>query len=718
MSRIAKEILLSGASVNFLAKSAYDSSKWNLGKGWIKNNGGTAIDKYAQSQFSVIRPMEESTAFAISYTFAVPFSAAIDYVFGIENATTASATRRIALWTVNKETGATSWNGFITITLASASAHTVRDFKIDRKQESTGTVQTTGTALTGTGTLFATNKVAIGARIGFGSTDASQITQWYRISARASDTGLTLATSPGNIPASTPYVIEEYRPVYLATNATTTNGGIHYVKGVSIEDFTSFGTTIPLAVATDDQKAVYWIKDASTQTNIVAAGMAIDFAAATPTSLTAYVMDLVAAGNYKFYQYNLRAALTVATGASTSAWLIATGNNPFTGTGSQNAAVAIATANHGTGNGVKCLYLVTTTRIYRVPVTQITTTSTTVFSSPSDNIAEIPVGGVNTHPISNAISTIEYMSDVDAFIVGTTNNAAVSYVTQYVASGQQFQNSFGRNQIYLEQSTKDGNAPSILSTQAFAFAFHDSGNGSNIVYACKQSTTQPGMHVYPVAFGADWNFASASSGRLISPSISVPNASKFSRVFVNSVKFLGSTTLGKPTEPIRIYARTANITTDATSGWTLLDETGDLSGFAGAANIQFAIEQRTIGETCLPMRILGVNVVYDDTTTDSHFAFSAKSSAASKQFVWEFTTAFGSAVPNLRVNLYNRVTGGLLVTDTSALQAAGTWEKSVNDGVSWTAYNSTDKANELTYIRFTPTSLADNIKVSAYLVQA
>jgi hypothetical protein len=717
MSRIAKEILIAGQTPNFLSKSAYDSTKWNFGKGWINNNGGTAIDKYAQTQFSVIRPMEESTPFAISYTIAVPFSATIDYVFGIENATTASATRRIALWTVNKETGATSWNGFITITLASATAHTVRDFKIDRKQESTGTVQTTGTALTGAGTLFATNKVAIGARIGFGSTDASQITQWYRISARASDTGLTLATSPGNIPASTPYVIEEYRPVYLATNATTTNGGIHYAKGVSIEDFTSFGTTIPLAVATDDQKAVYWIKDASTQTNIVAAGIVIDFAAATPTLLEAYVMDLVAAGNYKFYKYNLRAALTVATGASTSAWLIATGSNPFTGTGSQNAAVAIATANHGTGSGVKCLYLVTTTRIYRVPVTQITTTSATVFSSPSDNIAEIPPGGASTYAVTNGLSTIEYMSDADAFIIGTTG-ATVMYVSQYVSSGQQFQNMFGRNFVYTEQSLKDSNAPTIFNLQGFPFSFHDSGNGSNIVYACKQGTAGTNMHIYPIAFGADWNYAAASSGRLISPSISVPNASKFSRVFVNAVKFLGSTTLGKPAEPIRIYARTANITTDATSGWTLLDETGDLSGFAGAANIQFAIEQRTIGETCLPQRILGVNVVYEDTTTDSRFAFSAKSSAASKQFVWEFTTAFGSAVPNLRVNLYNRVTGGLLVTDTSALQAAGSWEKSVNDGVSWTAYNSTDKANELTYIRFTPTSLADNIKVSAYLVQA
>ena len=66
-------------------------------------------------------------------------------------------------------------------------------------------------------------------------------------------------------------MIQEFRPIYTATNATTTNGGTHYGKGISIEDFTIGGTTIGLAVSTDDQKAMYWLKDAATQTNIVAA---------------------------------------------------------------------------------------------------------------------------------------------------------------------------------------------------------------------------------------------------------------------------------------------------------------------------------------------------------------------------------------------------------------------------------------------------------------
>lgn len=709
-----EQLVTTPSTLNYLSESAYDPTKWNLGKGIIFNNGASAVDKYAAPDFQAIRPMEESTAFAVVQIAAYNLSSTICYIFGVENLTTATATRRVHLWELNRKTGARSWKGFITMTLATATAHTVRDFKIDVKNESTGTVQTTGTALTGSGTLFATNKVAVGARIGFGSTDPSQITTWYRISARASDTGLTLATSPGNIPAGTAYVIQEFRPIYVATNATTTNGGIHYGKGISIEDFVSGGTTIALATTVDDVKAMYWLKDAATQTNIVAAGGAAEFDAATPTSLPFYVLDLVSAGNYKVYKYNLRAALTVASGNSVSAFTLATGNQAVTGTGSQNANLCIATTAHGLGSGVKCLYFVTTTRIYRAATSNITSGNVTWQS---DNISEIPPGGTSTFAVTSALSTIEYMPSIDAFIVGTTHATSnFSYVTQYVASGAQFQKMFGRDYKYLEQSLKDSDHPTIFSNQITAFTFTDAG--ANRIFAVKQGTAISTNHIYVMAFGADWDYAATSQGRLISPEIPTPNALKYYRVFINNVRYIGDTLLGKPTEPFRVYARTANITTDETTGWTLIDETNDLSGFAGASSIQFAIEFRTIGESCLPSRVLGINLSYEDTSTDSHYAVSvAKSSLASKQFAFWFKTAFGATVPTLQIQLYDADTGGLLLTDDSATPTAGTWEKTT-DGTSWGAYNTTDRANATTWIRYTPTSLADNIKVQAYLTQA
>lgn len=719
MARISKEQLVTTPStLNYLSESAYDYTKWNLGKGLIYNAGASAIDKYIAPQFSAIRPMEEGTAFASGYTYAINFSATTDYLFGLENSVAASATRRVHLWTVNKKNGSTSWNGFITLTYLTATAHTARDFKIDRKQETTGTVAVSGTAVTGTSTQFATNKVAIGARIGFGSTDPTQITTWYRITVRTSDTALTINTSAGTVAAGTAYVIEEYRPIVLNTNATTTNGGIHMAKGVSIEDFTGGGTTIAVAVGTDDQKACYWIKDAATQTNIVGAGMTLDHASATATSLTAYVVDLVSAGNYKFYTYNLRAALTVATGASVSAWLLATGNNPITGTGSQNANLTLATTSHGTGSGVKSLYMVTTTRIYRVPVTQITTTSTTVFSAPSDVITEVPLGGTSTYTATSTLSTIEYLSAIDAFVVGTTHATSnFSYVTQYVSSGTQFQNIFGRDFKHWEQSAKASTHPVMFSNSLTAFNFSDSGT-TNLIYATKQGTTALLNQIYVMAFGADRNYANTTAGYLISPEITTTNVLKYYRAFMNHLNTLGSGNLQKATEGFDLYIRTTNITSDATSGWNLVDETNDISSYAGASSVQFKVQFRTIGEACLPARILGANISYEDNTTDSHYALSVeKSSVSSKIFAWLFDTAFGTTVPTLYVRLYDADTGGLLLEDDTATPTLGTFEKTT-DGTTWTSYNTTDRANSTTWIRYTPSSLADNIKVECYLTQA
>lgn len=714
MARIALEQLVTTPStLNYLSESAYDHTKWNVGKGLIFNNGATAIDKYIAPDFQAIRPMEESTAFAVAQIYAHNHSTTTCYVFGVENLTTAVATRRVHLWELNRKTGARSWKGFITMTLLTATAHTVRNFTMDVKEESTGTVAVSGTGVTGTSTQFATNKVAIGARIGFGSTDPSQITTWYRITARGSDTSLTIDASAGTISSGTSYVIQEFRPVYTATNATTTNGGTHYGKGISIEDFTPAGTTIPVAVSTDDVKAMYWIKDASTQTNIAAAGVSLERDTATPTSLNMYVLDLVSAGNYKMYKYNLRAALTVASGASTSAFTLATGNQAVTGTGSQNANMCIATASHGLGSGVKSLYFVTTTRWYRAAVTNITSGSTTWQS---DVIAEIPTGGTSTFAATAGLSTIEYMPSIDAFVIGTTSATGnFSYVSKYVASGNQFDRQFGRDYKYQEQSLKDNGHPTIFSNQILPMAFTDAG--ANRLFVCKQGTTALNNQIYVMSFGADWEYAASSQGRLISPEIPTPNALKYYRIFVNEARYIGSSTLGKPTEPYRIYARTSNIDVDATSGWTLIDNTNDLSGLSGAASIQFAVEFRTIGESCLPARVLGLNVSYEDNTTDSHYAVSVgKSSLSNKQFAFWFKTAFGGTVPTLEINLYDADTGGLLLTDDTA-SPTGTWEKTT-DGTTWTAYNTTDRANDTTWVRYTPDSLADNIKVQAYLTQA
>lgn len=691
---------------NYLSESSYDFNKWNLWKWWIFNNGSTQEDKYFQAHLNAIRPLEESTPFAVVQIAVHNFSSTIAYIFWVENLATAVATRRVALWEMNRKTGATQWKGFITLTLSTATAHTVRDFKMDIKNESTGTASVSWTTVTGTWTAFSTNRVAVGARIWFGSNDPTQITTWYRVQSVTNDGTLTLTWSAGTI-SNWQYVIQEFRPIYTATNATLTNGGIHYAKWVSIEDFIVTGTTIPLAVSTDDQKAVYWIKDAATQTNTVVSWCACDFDSATPTNLDCYVLDLVLAGNYKVFKYNLRASLTVASGASVSAFVLATGNNTFTGTWSQNANLCIATTSHWAGNWVKCLYTVSTTRIIRIPVANIVTTSTTIIS---DSIAEITPWWINTYSLTSALSTIEYMPSIDSFIIGTTTT--FWYVTQYVTSWQQFQRMFGRNLLYFEQSLKDNWHPTVFNNSWTSFAFTDAG--VNRIFAVKQGTTTALNQIYIMSFGADWDYASTSNGRLISPKILTPNCLWFNKAHIDDISYLGNSSLWKSAEPYRIYARTSNIESDMTTWWILLNNLRDLSWFAWADAIQFAIEVRVIGETCLPPRILWLWVSYNDNNTDSHYQPCADlSDKVNKRFAWRFSTAFWTTVPTLRVRLYDATTNWLLVSDTT-VSPTGTWEKST-DWTNWTAYNTTDKWNETTYIRYTPASLADNVQV-AYLL--
>ena len=167
-------------------------------------------------------------------------------------------------------------------------------------------------------------------------------------------------------------------------------------------------------------------------------------------------------------------------------------------------------------------------------------------------------------------------------------------------------------------------------------------------------------------------------------------------------------------EPYRVQYRTSGIV-DNSGGWTQLDSTGDISGVAGSEYIQYRVEFR-MSNTMVPARILNAGVTYEGVVTDGHYLVSDKSDPATKKFVWWFASAFGATVPTLRVRIYDAVSQSLLV-DQESTSGIGTWEKSV-DGTTWTAYNTTDRANATTYIRYTPASTADDVVVKPVLTVA
>lgn len=644
-----------------------------------------------------------------------------DWVFLADNAATA-ATRRITLFEFNREDSVFTWKGFITQTYPAATNHTIRGMRAVYATYTTGTVAVSAATVTGTSTTWSTDRIFIGSRIGFGSTDPTQISTWYYINAVGSDTSITIQT---NITASgtggtaanitiasgTAYVIEDLRILNANTNATTTNGGLFMTAGVSYNDFVSAGTTIAAAVSTDKVKASYWLADASTVTNTIADGCALDDRDSF-TQQFCYVLDNTATP--KVYKYNFRKALTLASGKDTTCLVLTTGTQALTGTVSQNNNGRIGTL--ASGGGVKALYFATTTRIYRAPVSGIVGGSS---SWAADSMVEIPTGGTSTYTASSALTSVEISDQIDRLLITNTGGGGATtcnraYITQYNTISTPFDLPFMIDSRQIDQSIADNNACPHPSPAGAAIS---TWSEAGIAYIVRAGTTSATNLMYAVPIGADWDFASGTvKQRLITPSLATPNAIKLKRAVATNEDYLGGGSLRLPTEPYRMYYRTAGISDDSGS-WTLIDRTGDLTTATAGTEIQFMFEFRTAGTFCLPSRIFSVSCLYEDNTTDSHYQPSvAFSSTTNKRFAWRFSTPFGSTVPRLKVTLYDAVTDGVLATDDTTT-LAGTWEKSTNDGSSWGAYDSSDVTNETTYIRFTPASLADNIKVRALLTQ-
>ncbi len=696
----------------------YSSTAITLGTLMRYKTGATNADNFV-GPFSIglARPFETSTSIPISHVHVVDYDTTTQWIIGSDNAAVAH-TRRFTFFEYNKINSLYTWKGFITITPGTAATNnTMRGHRTMYQIYNTGTVTVNGTAVTGTNTLWTGSSLCIGSRIGFGSNSPSGITKWYQISAIANNTGLTLSTNAGVSGSPINYVIEDLRIAFVTTNATTTNGGLFIVKGLRYEDFSIAGTSI-LSSATDNNKAVYWLADQNTLTNTGAAGIAIEEFTASGNGWNlqpCYVLDT----NNRVYKYNLRATLgsngifggTTTGGKSLTSILLSTGTQSVTGTLSQNNNGRVATTSHGPGNGIPSLYYVTTTRIYRASLSAITNNSTPYQS---DVMIETPPGSTTTFAATGALNSIEYAGTIDRFVVLSTHASGTrSYITQYRTDSGQMDLIFLSDLKQIDQSTASSDSYPLPNTQSTLMA---GWSEEGIFHLVRQGTTAIISQLYSMPINADWTYASSSGQRIIFSKLATTGAVKFYKAYANTEQALGTGNLGITPESVRFYARTSGID-DNTGGWTLLDDHLDLTALAGADYIQFMAEFKTIGLSCIPNRIHAICVVYEDNSTDSHYQPSvANSDINNKRFAWRFSTAFGSTVPTLRVRLYDAVTGGVLVDDDSDTPT-GTWEKSTNDGSSWSSYDTSDKGNETTYIRYTPASLGDNIKVRALLTQ-
>jgi hypothetical protein len=448
--------------------------------------------------------------------------------------------------------------------------------------------------------------------------------------------------------------------------------------------------------------------------NRIAATLAVDDDGRSATSHDLY---LVNAANCQVVKYNIRAALTVgaltggpASGTSVSAFVHKTGTVAITGTISQVNSGRIFTVNHGSASGVKSLYFVTTTRVYRCPVSSLTNGGTSWLQ---DSMIEVAPGGSTTFSALSTMSQVDYSSTIDRLFITNTGGRLGTYVTPYVTAGEQFEKYIGVNLSRLKlTTTPSGASDGLFPTAALTIWTEDGW-----MFAIPNSTASGQNWLYVFPFGADAYYESTSRQAVITPKLATTNASKLYHVYVDHMEYAGDYGLGFPVESYKKWYRTSGID-DNSGAWTEIATAADLEAAAVSDYIQFKIAFDIMGEICVPTRIYSLTCLYEDTNQDSHYQPSlSKSSTASKIFAWKQVSSWGSNIPNMRIRLYDASNNTLLLDDNVTSSSYGTWQYST-DGTNWSSWSAAQDTIG-NYIRYTATGFGySGVTVRALLTQA
>lgn len=711
--KVAIEQLFNGSLEQVNIGGAYDPNKINRGKHTGQFNlGANDIDKFiGPNPVGVANLGESSLAIPSSFIHPIKINDDLFWIFG-SDAATAAATRRVQLWTFTPSTSIYNFRGAINLTFPTATNHTVRGIRAILENYTTGTIQTSGTSVTGTGTTWNTDRLSIGSRIGFGSTNPDLITTWYQISAIDSDTSITLTSSAGVISSGTPYVIQDLIIVQATTNATATNGGLFVTKGLRFEDFKNPATNIPAATTTDRIKATYWLKDAATITNNTIGGCALGN---RDNWTQQYVYSTQGAStSLQIYRYNIRAALSsLSSGAQTLTGtdIVITGTQAVTGNISQSNNGRTATLQHGPGSGVDSLYLFTTTRILRVPITSITSGNTTFVA---DSMAEVSPGSSNTNINTATFTSLDVAASLDKLIITGAASFGTLFITDYYTGGQQFDRRSSCLTTQMVSSFRNTDSPIFIHNISSNIPFIWVEDGWLFwIYSQAATTNLNALSVYPLA--ADLEFQADVNNRIILPKINLgATPSKLYRVLINSTQNIGNNTLGVSPDMYKIQVRTSGID-DNSGSWNDVSQNGDLSGIGTPSNIQFALQFRTAGVIMLPSRVLSLALIYEtDDALPSQYRWNYSDfNTSNGTFAWIQSILFGTSIGTHTINIYRADTDALVLTQASTSTTNGTFE--YWNGSSWVAGLGTDVIG--TRRRFVPSgSLPGSVDLYAKII--
>ena len=715
----ATELQAGTAYNNYKIYPSYDSCSWCMGDVIIPYSGSNPTDTYISPlKVGVARPMEQSTSIASAYPWALQYitasvgNAGKDWVFLADNASAVN-NRRVHMYEYDRQSSAFTWKGFVIINFPTAAAtHTIQGFRMSRHLYSSGTVNVIGNVVTGSSVAqWQTSQFAGGARIGFGDIDPTHVipSNWYDIGVINNNTLLTLSSSAGVWASGTQYVIDELR-AHVATVATpATSGGLFTTKGLSYNTFIPGGWNIHTS-SLDNVRATYWLSDVALNgpnagLNTSSCGLALETCSADFQTHNVYVLNRGATVSAQFFKFNLRTQLTGSItavpviGRTTASFAYSSSIVTTTGTISNTNNSRLGILAHGPAANTQAIYFATTTRLYCCPLNEITASSTSFLKY---MMVEIPPGTVNAYPAGSVMASCEIGEKTDKLFVtstGATSNRC--YVTTFdTQGGATFSNIFLCDNKQLDQQVATtAGVPPFPTNNILPFSVWTEGG---LVYLCRNSAAIATNQLYALSLSAHYEYTATSNEVLITPQIQTPSATKYYRVYVNTLKQYGTVdAFSHSPEAYKLYVRTSNIS-DNSGAWTLVDDAGTLTGIAAAPYIQFKMEFKTLGLTTLPNRFYGLVVLYeaggylpsqlqwrlsDSNTTDGTIGFSQVS-------------LFGGTVPSMQIDYYRSDNQANVLTQASTSTTYGVFEYWT--GAAWTAGLGTDVVG--TRRRFRPTA--------------
>ncbi len=627
-----------------------------------------------------------------------------------------SSVKRIYLSEYNISANTITQLGSIYSSLSNNTSHDIRSLRSSLDFHTGGTVFVSVSAVTGFGTAWVDNGVCAGNRIGFGSTNPTEITTWYEILSVNSNTSITIRrgiitdgviTNLSILPG-TSYVIEDLR-LFYGNYAGTTNTirGLCILKGLRKEIFNSSITTVPAATTVDNQRATYRLVDS---TGGIQSTSPLGLALTNKISLSeqyTYLLNycnVSSCSSASFSKFNVRAKLTGLTNSySNAAYVLGTG------TQSTSSPYSVNNLFDPLTNDDNIIYLTQTTRVSRIPMSAITASSTSFIVN---QMIENPPGGTNTFALTNSMENSIFLPVANKLLINNQSGLR-NYITPYVSGSSQFERVISINDSIQQSSYLDFSfdylTPHTLGSQFYST--YNSGISFLVRYVSNNNNI-----IYGLPLEADKDYSNTTKAFIVTPRISTLSAVTYDKVYIESTNTWSSDKFTFPREIFDTYYRVSGISDD-TGVWTLISQNGSMSGIT-SNEIQFKFTFKTIGNYCVPSRIHGITLTYSANTQPVSTSFYEPSlkytNISSKIFAWRQRDNFESNIPNLYLDIYNASNNNLLLTDNVNISSNGIWQYST-DGSTWNSWvSSADTVGN--YIRYSATTLsASGIKVKPIL---